>query len=367
MLNETLGKRILADLLRASGLAAFCAMSGTVVLPQPVSAEAGEPGAPTVSWGLPFGKSECWEDNAIPLARRAAIEDLSLEFAERLRKGDAAGAYSLLSSELRGEQTREEFTSRMKALVAAISVMQDIKVTRRYYLRVQGIPNRVMCGTIKGDAWASVAVAKDQEQAHVELSGRNRNNVLVLALWLVLEQADWRVQGFHLGVGSFGDRVPETLRELARGQLGKGNKLSARMFYLAALEAAERGQNMQLGVQSKMIKELSQIDEPPELRGTPPFQWKKDSRTFAVLGLNPLSLSNKMMLVVSYQVEQLAGPADAERQNDEMRVEFTRRFPEWTDAFDILVLEARLRDGTGGFRTLVERAGPRSGGHPSSR
>jgi len=166
----------------------------------------------------PFA-SACGEDAHIDAAKRKTIETVAMNFIEAVLGPSPPVAFDFLSKPAQAETTSQQFDG----VEAVIRRFEPKNVTLQHtcFIELKGkSPGRVVCATdlSKPDGWESVEAESVPEPAHVLLSADTVNNKLAIAVWLVREQNDWKVQSFRVNVSTLADQDSNQLWELARAQ-----------------------------------------------------------------------------------------------------------------------------------------------------
>jgi hypothetical protein len=220
------------------------------------------------------------------------------------------------------------------------------------------VPERVVCGNdpTKPDGWVSLKIINVPAQAHVDLSADAPNNQLSLTVWLVEEQGVWRVLSFSFHVATLADKGAIELWENARDQSLRGHKLNSVLLYGAAAELADRGPNFQLGIQPKILQDMSRFVKPPEIQGLPPYLWENNNVTWKVLNVGLIAISGRIYVLVSHEVAHWQNDDQVNGWNKALLTYFKTRFPEYSEEFAGLVVSAYERGTNRGYRTVDENS-----------
>jgi hypothetical protein len=144
---------------------------------------------------------------------------------------------------------------------------------------------------------------------------------------------------------------------MAEAEREKRHDFNAFILYTAALQLADRGPFLQLGIRPEIEKEIGEARRPDSLRGQPPFSWDFGPLTFKVLNVGPVGVGGKIYLLINHEIEPWAEDKEADKKNRELIVAFGRTYPEYKDFFAGLVVRAHEHGGTRGFGTVDENQG----------
>lgn len=298
--------------------------------------------------------SSCGEDAHINAAKREAIDSAAMAFAGSLLGPNPSAGFDLLSKETQQSTTREGIAADGQALIRQFDP-KNVSVQHAYLVKLLGkSPGRVVCATdlTKPDGWESLAAADIPEQGHVLLSADVINGHVAIAVWLVPEKTDWKVQNFWLNISSLGDKDSTQLWELANAQKARGHNFNASLLYSAAAQTANRGPNFQMGITRRISEDSSDLVLPEEIKGQPPFLWKNGDSIFRILNVGPVSIGGKEYVIILHEVAPWATDADVDGRNKQLNSYFKQRFPEYTEIFSGIVARAKERGSDRLFGTV---------------
>jgi hypothetical protein len=260
---------------------------------------------------------------------------------------NASSAYSFLSKAGKLDVPDEQVLEQAAAAIQQVKP-EKLAVQHTYLINLVGMsPGRVVCATdlTKPDGWVSVVAGDFPEQAYVLLSAHTVNNQLVFTVWLVPEAGTWKVQSFSMHVATLAEEGSEQLWQKARTQKLEGHDLNAALLYATAAETANRGPNLQLGLASAIGNDMSQLSIPAEIRGQPPFQWKTPDGSFKVLVIGPIAVGGKVYLMIRDESPPWTNDSQIDARNRKLIAFVKRRFPEYSDSFAGIVVQAH-EEGT---------------------
>jgi hypothetical protein len=297
----------------------------------------------------------CAQDASIGAAKRIAVESAAMNFLKSLLVSDARVGYEMLSSGGKASVSPDQLVQ----AIAAIKSYEptNLAIEHTYFLELTGkSPGHVICSTdlSKPHNWEKVAATSVPEQAHVILSAEARNNKLAFSIWLMPEDADWRVQSFWMNVATLADKDSPSLWRLGSEQAAKGHNFNAALLLVAAVQIANRGPNFQLGISQAIAKDLSKLNMPPEIQGQPPFTWKNDRGRYKVMTVGPIAIAGKIYVVIAHEVSSWESDAQVDGWNKELLSSFKNRFPEYSDVFSGVIVRALEQGGNRSFGTVEE-------------
>jgi hypothetical protein len=209
------------------------------------------------------------------------------------------------------------------------------------------VPERLVCGNNPEmpDAWVSVAITRDSEQAYVLASADSTNHKLALTIWLARQQNKWKVHGFSFSIATLGDKGPVDLWDLARAEKFRGHQLNSALLFAAAEDLVDRGPYLRLGIQSKILQEAASFVKPDAIAGLPPFLWRANQTTWKVLNVALAADGGKIHVVISHEVGHWQSDDQVDDWNRALLAYFRNRFPEYAEVFSGVVAVA-LEPGT---------------------
>jgi len=314
------------------------------------------------SFSFGFNAGRCQTDDEVAEGDRAAYEGPALNFVRALLGPEPSNAYAAVTVAMKQTTTPEAFAAFVRTNVGSLGSMGNLHVAHSYYLTGMSTGTgqyRVLCTTVAHGSFSVpegrvlVAATSAPEQAHVIVEGDTRNNTFAFVLWLLPEQGQWRVENMHLTATAMVGKSALEFWSLARAQREHHHDFNAYVLYTTALQLASRGPAFQPGIQAEIEKELGQLQKPRELEGTPPFSWQLDGATFRILKVAPVGMDGKIYLMLSQEVAPWSDAPEVDRENHVLGSAFPKIDPEYTDAFDDLIIEAVERGGARVFRTLA--------------
>lgn len=290
----------------------------------------------------------CNTDDELSADTLAPIDRQAIGFAKNFLSAAADAAYADFATE--AKQTTSPV--RFKALVAEIQKLapfEDPRIEHTYVEREHAAGSAqttmeectvVAHGSIaKPEGRVFIAARPMSEQAHVIIGTTSGTNGYALVLWLVPEKSDWRILNVHFGIASVLGKSATDLWTAARNQEKQNHLFNAAVLYGAAINFAYRGPDLQLGILPAMQNEMAKLKVPPQLSGHPPFDWAMGGKLFRVAGIGPIADGTKFALLIKQEIPAIGTDANAEDQNRSLIDAFTKSFPEYSDAFDELIVE----------------------------
>lgn len=306
----------------------------------------------------------CNTDDELSADTLAPIDRQAIGFAKNFLSAAADAAYADFATE--AKQTISPV--RFKALVAEIQKLapfEDPHIEHTYVEREHAAGSAqttmeectvVAHGSIaKPEGHVFIAARPISEQVHVIIGTTSGTNGYALVLWLVPEKSDWRILNMHFGMASILGKSATDLWAAAREQATQHHTFNAAILYATAIDLAYRGQDFQLGILRAMQTEMSKLTMPPELSGTPPFDWNLGGTLFRIRSVAAIADGKKFALLIRQEIPALGTDAHAEKENRSLIAAFTKSYPEYTDAFDELAVEVVDSDRHS-YRTRVPAA-----------
>lgn len=296
----------------------------------------------------------CAADNEIRGDKRAALEQVSLNFVQALADSNVEAAYTALSPEAKQAVPRDKLAALVASTIRPLAPFSDVRVVQIYLLNVitSASNARTICGSpASPEGWVSVAVRSGAEQAHVLVDAQTKNNGWTFTLSLASEQ-NWRVNYFHLAPSSLAGKTARDMWDLARSEQQSKRNFNAAILYQTASQLAYRGPNFQLGISSEIQKEALKLQLPPELQGQPPFVWKFGGDEYKIRSVGPIGVGGKIYLMVTQETAPWSADQEADQRNRTLIADFKRAIPEYSSAFAGLVVSAKESGGNRIFRTV---------------
>jgi hypothetical protein len=144
------------------------------------------------------------------------------------------------------------------------------------------------------------------------------------------------------------------LRKIAEVEQQRQHSFNAVILYTAALQLADRGPFLQLGLRSEIEKAVTDVAKPPILHGSLPFSWTFDKSSFKVTNVGPIGVGGKIYLLVDHEIEPWSQDKVADQKNRELIAALNKVVDEYKEAFAGLVIRAHERGGNRGFGTVHE-------------
>lgn len=311
-----------------------------------------------------FTAGHCLTDDEVPTDERELYEKPAMQFVEALF-GDKSEAYSQLSDELRRKLSANDFVRAMNQIVGQVRPLANLHLEHSYresQLTLGSGRSDVPCSAVAhGDVntpegRVMIAVLPVPLQAHVIIEGKARNNRWAFVLWLFPHEPTWQIAGFHILPITILNRTATDIWNLARQEQQRGHSLNSYLLYVSAAQLAYRGPDLQLGIQSEILKEMSAVAAPPELKGEPPFEWKFSGDTYHVIFIGPIGVGDAFDLRIAHKVAQTDDNQELERQNRTFIKAFEDAHPDYAQVFDGLVIQAVMPNGKG-FGTVEQKQG----------
>jgi hypothetical protein len=294
---------------------------------------------------LPFFAT-CQEDSGIQPEKRKILESVAMDFVHKVLGANPEIAFDMMSDAGKGSSTREQLKAMAIAMFQKMQ-LRNISPLHTYIIELKGqSPGRVLCGTdySRPEGWELLEAADVSEQAHVLISANTVNNLMVVSLWLVREQGEWKVQSFWMNAANLADLDSMKLRQLGHVQQAKGHNLNALVLYTTAAQLANRGPSIRLGIAQSIADDLTKVSVPSEIQGPAPFSWN----------IGPIAVGGKIYLMLVHETAPWQSNAQVEGWNKELLRYFKIRFPEYSDSFAGLVARAHERGGRRGFGTVED-------------
>jgi hypothetical protein len=296
----------------------------------------------------------CGTDDDIPAKDHSAVDQAAMQFVQAVVSSNLTDAYAMFSSNTKKTVSLENLTA-MNSAIQSQGPFRDLHATHTYLGKVTGgeQAQRVVCGDLsRPEDWVAVTIKPGPQQAHVIVEGLTINHTYGFVIWLMQEQESWYIDSFQFGPIAILGKTAQDLRAMAEGEGRRHHDFNACILYATALRFAARGPNVQLGIQPEIQKEMGQVAVPHELQGQSPFTWKFETGMFTVRSVVPIGISGKIYLLIVQELASWANDKDADRQNRELISAFAKAYPEYSDIFAGLAVEARERGGTRSYRTV---------------
>lgn len=299
----------------------------------------------------------CAADGEASTKERETVDQLALQFVQNALGPDPSTAYAAFTSDAREKVPSQQFVAAFQNAIKPMGPFKDLRAEHTYIAKVTGgnQEQRVVCGNIaKPEGWVAVSVKPGPAEAYVIVEGETVNNTVVFVVWLIPEQGKWHVQYVQYAVAKMVGKSAEDLRNMAEVENQKRHDFNAFVLYTAALQLADRGPFLQLGIRTELEKKIGQIERPTKLQGQLPFVWNFGKSTFTVLNVGPMGIGRNIYLLLDHEIEPWTEDKEAEAKNRNLIAAFAQSNPEYKEAFAGLIVRAHERGGTRGFGTVEE-------------
>ena len=299
--------------------------------------------------------SACGDDERIAADKKATFDSTAMHFFDTLISSNPAAAYDQLAADAQKNITREQIINISTSMLQPMKV-DHLRVDHTYDATFVGSgEGRVVCGTLSDSKWVSVA-ARPGEQGHVLLSADFVNGQFAFHAWLVPGDGKWKVQAFWLGASTLGGYDAEKVWAWARSEGEKKHRFNASVLYATALQLANRGNYLQLGLSNAISKDVVSSSPPPQIAGPPPYAWKEGKSVYTILNIGPTAIAGKLYLIIDHQAAPWTSDSEVDGWNKNLRTYFKRTFPEYSDVFSSVIVRAHERGTARGFGTVEEEA-----------
>jgi hypothetical protein len=302
----------------------------------------------------------CLTDNEVSAADRQPYEAVGLAIATDMVRGNLSDVYSRASTDLKRTVQPSQLAALRQAAGGSMATLTSLRVTHSYFLTsVAGVGSNlmVMCPAV---ATGNISKTEDQllvaskpsgDQAHVLVAGDDgKRSTWNFVLWLVLEDGVWRMQALHFDPAvMFGKSASDYWAD-ARDQQRLGHMFNAAMLYKAADGLASKGPNFQPGIRREIEGDAKNLSVPPELKGTPPYQWEFGPDSYRVLQVMPLFAGGETDLTVKVEVPSVGDNKATDESNHVLIRHFIDAYPEIFDSFQAIIAEA-VEPGSGVVRS----------------
>ena len=206
----------------------------------------------------PFASS-CKANEEISTKDRAAVSQVALKFVQDALGPDPSVAYSSFTADAKASVPLEQFVSGFQNGIKPMGPFKDLRAAESYIAKVTGgtQEQRVVCGNLSSpEGWVAVNAKPGPAEAHVIIEGQTVNNTIVFVVWLIPEQGNWHVQYVHFATARMVGKSASDLRRIAEVEKQKQQNLNALILYATALQLADRGPFLQLGIRPEIEKEI---------------------------------------------------------------------------------------------------------------
>jgi len=299
--------------------------------------------------------TSCKVDDEVPTNDREIVGQVTLKFVEDALGPDPSAAYQTFTADAKGNLPLDRFVSEFQNGIKPSGPFKGLRVAHTYIVKVTGgsQQQRVICGTLSNpENSVTVSAKPGPAEAHLIIEGRTVNNAIVYVIWLIPEEGKWRVQYIHSAISGMVGQSALDLQKIADTENGKQHTFNAFILYAAALQLADRGPFLEIGIRSELEKRMGEVQRPHILQGQAPFIWSFDKSAFKVLNVGPIGVGGKIYLLVDHEIEPWAEDKEADGKNRDLITAFATAYPEYKEAFAGLVVRAHERGGNRGFGTV---------------
>jgi hypothetical protein len=313
-----------------------------------------------VGLGLGIMAGSCSTDSEIAPAERSAIEDAGLTLARTLLGDHPEGGFDLMSQKVQAANSREAFASSIGPAIAQGAPYSPPRLMHTYLLTSTGASigtgpgARGLCGTVANNAWVSAAVTPGEDSAYVLIDTDSRNNGWTFAIGLRREGPAWHVYNFYFNISSVVGLDAPKLLDMGQREREAGHMLNAYILVTGATYATQRGPDIQLGITHTILTELGKVIVPPELKGTGPFHWTLNGKTFDLSVATLIGVDKQ--LGIQFDLPQKEWPSNdaADARNREFIDAFRAAYPDYARVFSFIVARAMQPDNSGGFASVYD-------------
>jgi hypothetical protein len=302
-----------------------------------------------------FFSGSCKADGEISVKDRESVSQVALKFVQDALGSNTSDAYAAFTDDAKKSVPLQQFVSGFQNSINPMGPFKDLRVAHTYMPKLTGgaQEQRVVCGNLSSpETWVAVNARPGPAEAYVIVEGDTVNNTHAFVIWLIPEQGNWRVQYVQFATTTMVAKSADDLRTMAAMENEKQHNFNAFILYAAALQLADRGPFFQLGIRPEIEKAIGNVQRPPVLQGKAPFVWNYGKSTFRVLNVGAIGIGGKIYLLVDHEIEPWAEDKEADRKNRDLITAFAKAYPEYKEAFAVLVVRAHERGGNRGFGTV---------------
>jgi hypothetical protein len=304
---------------------------------------------------------KCQDGGELDAKEKAEITRASLHFAETALAGDMDAAYGQLTAAAKATISREQLPGILNT-VESVRPFGDFRVEQITTVTAWAIAptgrGMAICSKDASHPEKAVTVIADgvPEQAYVAVSAKSQSNreTWITTIWLIPSDGKWAVHSFHTTSASVLGKTANDYLSMARKEKAHGHVLNAGILYSGALSLAVRGPFYHTGIEDIIQRESQELTPPAEFRGQAPFMLSTPTGRFSILRLNPLPLDGKLYLLISHEVRESEESQQIEAENRGLITAFSKKFPEYSDAFAGIAAEALTPNHSHELRTLKE-------------
>jgi len=301
--------------------------------------------------------TSCQTDAELPTKERESIGQVAVKFVDDSLSPTPSAAYTTFTAATRASLSIEQFMAGFQKPVMARGPFKDWRVTHIYRVQVTGGIQRqqVVCGDgSRPEGWVAVNAEPRMVEANVIVEGQTVNNVHAVVVRLRPEAENWRVHSVHFATTGMAGKSAEDLRRVAEVEHQRQHSFNAFILYTTAMQLADTGPFLRLGVRSKIEEEMTKVVKPSILEGASPFSWTFEGSTFKVMNVGPIGVGGKLYLLVDHEIEPWSQDKVADQSNRDLIAGLNRSVAEYKEAFAGLVIRAHERGGPRGFGTVHE-------------
>ncbi len=300
--------------------------------------------------------STCGTDNEIALQERNAIDQVALEFVKNVLGPNPGSAYSTFTTDAKANVSQDRFIAVLKQAVLPMAPFKDLHVAHRYLAKVTGGTENqaVICGSLSSpQTWVSVIAKPGPVQAYAILEAETLNNTWGFVMWLLPEQGNWHVQYFQPVPTAMVGKTAGDLQLMAISEKQKDHNFNSYVLLATAMQLAERGPFLQLGIRQEILESAGNLQAPPDLEGQPPFRWHLGKTAFKVLNVGAIGVGQKVYLQIDHEIDPWTNDQEADKANHDLISAFSLAHPEYKSAFSGLVVRAHEHGSARGFGTVL--------------
>jgi hypothetical protein len=309
-----------------------------------VAQEHAQPPATTAQTQQPPLAFHCAQDGDIDPMRHAVVASAATTFLQTLLGGEPGAAWDTMTAHGQSSATRQQFVT--SAVLGPLAAQpRNLTLRHTFLIHVVGTPapgTRVTCGADPTDPMQSynMSVVPAPEQAYTLFTADAPNNGVMFTLWLVRDNVGWKVNGYAYNVSTVAGRDAQHLWTLARTEHQHGHEFNATLLYFAANQIAQRGPDFSFGFAPQIAAEQATITRPKQISGKPPFIFDDQDGAFFVSSIGPTDAGGRLFLAVTHEIEPWDNNKDADRLNRDLISLIKRTFPEYSTAFEGILVQA---------------------------
>jgi hypothetical protein len=303
----------------------------------------------------------CHDANEIDAKTMAAITAESLAFSRAAFDGETAKAFDELTQEAKKNTSQDQLAGILQGIKSA-GPYEDLRVERVITVTGFGHTNTATgiadCAKDRSLTESNVRVATSnvREQAYAVVSAKGSQERWIATLWLIPSSGKWQIQSLQITRSTVAGKTAAELVATARRENQSGHPLNAGILYAAAGTTASHGPIYHTGLEDAIQEEARQISLPEEFRGSLPQDLQGAGGPFSIVLISPVAINGKLYIVIAQEVSPWKDSREVEQKNRSLMKVFAGRFPEYSEVFGGLVVEATERGGTNGWRTVLDNS-----------